>query len=188
MRASDIRKGTAVIVDGKLFVVTGADHNTPGNLRAKVQFKLRDVLKGTIQDKRVGATDEEAIYDRTRARDVGAKGAEREDSLGDRRRGKVVCGQQRELTWPAHGRERRAQLRGALCEAGVPAPSAVAQTKRSATVETIPRRSRPRAGCSASRRATCRPSPTSRCSRGQTARASPASSGEFRRRRRRAAA
>ena len=58
MRASDIRKGTAVKIDGKLFVVTGADHNTPGNLRAKVQFKLRDVLKGTIQDKRVGATDD----------------------------------------------------------------------------------------------------------------------------------
>ena len=58
MRASEIRKGTAVIVDGKLYVVTGADHNTPGNLRAKVQFKLRDVAKGTIQDKRVGATDD----------------------------------------------------------------------------------------------------------------------------------
>jgi elongation factor P len=39
-------------------VVTNADHNTPGNLRAKVQFKLRDVAKGTIQDKRVGATDD----------------------------------------------------------------------------------------------------------------------------------
>ncbi|MGA2582689.1 MAG: elongation factor P [Tepidisphaeraceae bacterium] len=58
MRASDIRRGTAVIIDGKLFVVTNADHNTPGNLRAKVQFKLRDVGKGTIQDKRVGATDD----------------------------------------------------------------------------------------------------------------------------------
>jgi elongation factor P len=58
MRASEIRKGQAVIIDGKLFVVTGADHNTPGNLRAKVQFKLRDVSKGTIMDKRVGATDD----------------------------------------------------------------------------------------------------------------------------------
>ncbi len=58
MRASEIRKGTAVIVDGKLYVVTAADHNTPGNLRAKVQFKMRDVSKGTIQDKRVGATDD----------------------------------------------------------------------------------------------------------------------------------
>src|SRR5436305_8496968 len=58
MRASDIRRGQAVIMDGKLFVVTNADHNTPGNLRAKVQFKLRDVTKGTIMDKRVGATDD----------------------------------------------------------------------------------------------------------------------------------
>ena len=58
MRPSDIRKGQAIRMDGKLFVVTNADHNTPGNLRAKVQFKLRDVLKGTIQDKRVGATDD----------------------------------------------------------------------------------------------------------------------------------
>src|SRR5580765_1460155 len=58
MRASDIKKGQAVMMDGKLYVVTGADHNTPGNLRAKVQFKLRDVSKGTIQDKRVGATDD----------------------------------------------------------------------------------------------------------------------------------
>lgn len=58
MRASDIRRGQAVIIDEKLFVVTNADHNTPGNLRAKVQFKLRDVSKGTILDKRVGATDD----------------------------------------------------------------------------------------------------------------------------------
>src|SRR5579871_1287974 len=58
MRASDIRRGQAVIIDGKLFVVTNADHNTPGNLRAKVQFKLRDVGKGPILDKRVGATDD----------------------------------------------------------------------------------------------------------------------------------
>ncbi len=58
MRASEIRKGEAVVVDGKLYVVTGADHNTPGNLRAKVQFKLRDVAKQTIIDKRVGATDD----------------------------------------------------------------------------------------------------------------------------------
>ena len=46
------------MIDGKLYVVTNADHNTPGNLRAKVQFKLRDVGKGTIMDKRVGATDD----------------------------------------------------------------------------------------------------------------------------------
>ena len=66
MRASDIRRGQAVIVDGNLYVVTGADHNTPGNLRAKVQFKLRDVQRGTYIDRRVGATDniETATLDR----------------------------------------------------------------------------------------------------------------------------
>jgi elongation factor P len=58
MRASEIRRGQAVIIDSKLYVVTSADHNTPGNLRAKVQFKIRDVSKGTIMDKRVGATDD----------------------------------------------------------------------------------------------------------------------------------
>jgi elongation factor P len=58
MRASEIRKGQAVVIDSKLYVITGADHNTPGNLRAKVQFKMRDVSKGTIIDKRVGATDD----------------------------------------------------------------------------------------------------------------------------------
>src|ERR1700683_4041769 len=58
MRASEIRRGQAVMIDGKLFVVTNADHNTPGNLRAKVQFKLRDVTKGTIQDKRAGPPED----------------------------------------------------------------------------------------------------------------------------------
>ena len=58
MRASDIRRGQAILFDGKLYVVTNADHNTPGNLRAKVQLKMRDVSKGTIQDKRVGATED----------------------------------------------------------------------------------------------------------------------------------
>jgi elongation factor P len=58
MRASEIPRGQAVLIDDRLFVVTNADHNTPGNLRAKVQFKLRDVIKGTIIDKRVGATDD----------------------------------------------------------------------------------------------------------------------------------
>src|SRR5438874_4878776 len=66
MRASDVRRGQAVVIDGKLFVVTNADHNTPGNLRAKVQFKLRDVIKQTIMDKRVSATEdiETATLDR----------------------------------------------------------------------------------------------------------------------------
>ena len=61
MRASDIRKGQAVFIDEKLFVAAHPGPNTPRQPRAKVQFKLRDVLKGTIQDKRVGATDDIAV-------------------------------------------------------------------------------------------------------------------------------
>jgi elongation factor P len=58
MRASDIRRGQAVIIDGKLYVVAEASHNTPGNLRAKVQLKLRNVGTPGGIDKRVGATDD----------------------------------------------------------------------------------------------------------------------------------
>jgi len=48
MRASEVRRGQAVIIDGKLCVVTNADHNTPGNLRAKVQFKKRAVVRARV--------------------------------------------------------------------------------------------------------------------------------------------
>ena len=98
MRASDIRKGQAVIIDGKLMVVTGADHNTPGNLRAKVQFKLRDVIKQTIMDKRVSATEdiETATLDRRKAvaarsgNLLAAKARDVEDLLAPGRYGWVI--------------------------------------------------------------------------------------------------
>jgi len=35
MRASEIRRGQAVMIDGKLFVVTNADHNTPATFVLK---------------------------------------------------------------------------------------------------------------------------------------------------------
>lgn len=61
MRASDIRKGQAVMMDGKLYIVAEASHNTPGNLRAKVQFKLRNVGSAGGIDTRVGATDDVVV-------------------------------------------------------------------------------------------------------------------------------
>ena len=33
-------------MDGKLYVVTKFEHRTPGNLRAFIQAKLRDVMNG----------------------------------------------------------------------------------------------------------------------------------------------
>jgi elongation factor P len=45
-------------MDGRLFVVTEFEHRTPGNLRAFIQVKLRDVNTGQYLDKRLASTDE----------------------------------------------------------------------------------------------------------------------------------
>jgi len=43
----------ALKMDGKLFLVTEVEHRTPGNLRAFVQVKLRDLKSGSLIDKRL---------------------------------------------------------------------------------------------------------------------------------------
>lgn len=58
MRATNIRPGMAVQIDGRLFVVTQFDHRTPGNLRAFIQIKIRDVNTGQYLEKRLASTDE----------------------------------------------------------------------------------------------------------------------------------
>lgn len=58
MRATNIRPGMAVQMDGRLFVVTEFEHRTPGNLRAFIQVKLRDVNTGQYIDKRLASTEE----------------------------------------------------------------------------------------------------------------------------------
>lgn len=58
MKAVDLRPGTAVRMDGKLFVVAKYEHRTPGNLRAFVQAKFRDVLGGGYIEKRLSSTEE----------------------------------------------------------------------------------------------------------------------------------
>jgi elongation factor P len=40
-------------MDGKLFLITEVEHRTPGNLRAFVQVKLRDLKSGSLIDKRL---------------------------------------------------------------------------------------------------------------------------------------
>ncbi len=45
-------------MDGKLFVVTKYEHRTPGNLRAFVQAKFKDVMSGQYIDKRLGSSEE----------------------------------------------------------------------------------------------------------------------------------
>ena len=58
MKSQDLRPGIAVNMDGKLYVVTKAEHRTPGNLRAFMQVKLKEVKTGTQIEKRLSSGDE----------------------------------------------------------------------------------------------------------------------------------
>ena len=53
MKSTDLRPGMAVRMDGKLYVIAQFTHVTPGNLRAFVQVKLRDVMTGSYLEKRL---------------------------------------------------------------------------------------------------------------------------------------
>lgn len=58
MKAKDVRRGQVILSKGTLFRVMDAHHHTPGNLRAMVHFKLRNVLTGTQTELRTGSTDD----------------------------------------------------------------------------------------------------------------------------------
>lgn len=53
MNSTDLSPGMAIKMDGKLFLITEVEHRTPGNLRAFVQVKLRDLKSGSLIDKRL---------------------------------------------------------------------------------------------------------------------------------------
>ena len=55
--ATELRKGTAIQLEGKLFIVTEFQHITPGNWRGCVQLRLRDVIDGKSYDRRLRSTD-----------------------------------------------------------------------------------------------------------------------------------
>lgn len=57
MKATDIRKGHVVILEGQPCRVMDFTHRTPGNLRAFVQLRLRNLKSGNTFDTRVSATD-----------------------------------------------------------------------------------------------------------------------------------
>jgi elongation factor P len=58
IKATDIRRGMVITVDGVNFVVQDFAHHTPGNLRAMVQTKLRNMNTGALIDKRFRAVDQ----------------------------------------------------------------------------------------------------------------------------------
>jgi elongation factor P len=58
IKASDIRKGMVVNMDGNNFVVVDFAHRTPGNLRAFVQAKLKNMANGTTIEKRLRSDEQ----------------------------------------------------------------------------------------------------------------------------------
>jgi elongation factor P len=57
MKASDIRRGHVIMVDGQPCRVMDFQHRTPGNLRAFVQVRLRNLSSGNTFDTRLSATE-----------------------------------------------------------------------------------------------------------------------------------
>jgi elongation factor P len=58
IKATDIRRGMVITVDGVNFVVLDFAHHTPGNLRAMVQTKLRNMNSGSLIEKRFRSVDQ----------------------------------------------------------------------------------------------------------------------------------
>src|SRR5688500_20322860 len=57
MQANDIRKGIVIVFDGDLCKVMEFRHHTPGNLRAMVQAKLRNLRTGSQFEHRFRSGD-----------------------------------------------------------------------------------------------------------------------------------
>src|ERR1700760_2727912 len=58
IKATDVRRGMVITIDGTNFVVVDSAHHTPGNLRAMVQTKLRNMNSGALIEKRLRSVDQ----------------------------------------------------------------------------------------------------------------------------------
>jgi elongation factor P len=67
MQANDLRPGMVIKHNGELYSIYKAEHRTPGNLRAFVQARMRQLRTGAISDYRFRSTDdvERAVIDET---------------------------------------------------------------------------------------------------------------------------
>lgn len=63
MKASGLRKGTVILYEKTPYRVMEANHSTPGNLRARVQTKLRHLLNGNQTEVRFGSTEDVELAD-----------------------------------------------------------------------------------------------------------------------------
>jgi len=69
VRATEIRKGQVIQMNGDLLVVTEFEHKTPGNLRAIINIKTKSLTTGAASAMRLGSGDvlEVAYLDRKKA-------------------------------------------------------------------------------------------------------------------------
>ncbi len=63
MKATDLRPGLGCKIDGKLWVITNFEHRTPGNLRAFIQIKIKDVVAGKTIERRLSSNDDIEVVD-----------------------------------------------------------------------------------------------------------------------------
>ncbi|MCB9834323.1 MAG: elongation factor P [Planctomycetes bacterium] len=56
-RATEIRKGNVLIIDGDLWVVAEYKHHTPGNLRAIINMKCKSLSTGSWKHIRAGSSE-----------------------------------------------------------------------------------------------------------------------------------
>ena len=58
MKANDIRKGIVVMYEGQPCRVMDFQHRTPGNLRAFVQVRMRNLSNGNSFETRFSSTED----------------------------------------------------------------------------------------------------------------------------------
>jgi elongation factor P len=67
VRATELRKGTVIVGErGALLLITEYNHHTPGNLRAVIHMKVKNIQTGATMPMRLGSSDafEVAYLDR----------------------------------------------------------------------------------------------------------------------------
>lgn len=58
VKATELRKGTVIVGErGKLLLITEYHHHTPGNLRAVIHLKVKDVMTGAVTPLRLSSSD-----------------------------------------------------------------------------------------------------------------------------------
>ena len=57
VKATELRKGTVIQQDGQLLLITEYMHHTPGNLRAIIHIKTKNLATGQTGQQRLGSSD-----------------------------------------------------------------------------------------------------------------------------------